>query len=195
MIAFRINKNSELYEVLSACMKIVKSAKNSVYIPKINSIHYNPATNEIVATDGKRLLCYETDLIKHHINQKVQTSNLTLVGDIVIVEEAKDGYVDYRGLMKRLSFEKTLVVGFVDSYSKPSNEATIQMAYHDIKLPNKAMDIFDSISDLFDRVDIPTEHNQPVRFRSIDYTVQYIISPCSCPNWKIEQGEEKTKEN
>lgn len=197
MITFRINKNSKLYDVLVACMKIAKKSKQRRKIESLQGVYYNSVRKEIVATNGTQLLVYKIDLAEEcHVGQNIKNSNLTLMGDIVLVEERENGYVDYERTLKILSVTKTLIVdNCFPSGCKQWAYASMQIARPGVIVSSDVMDVYDLIGFYLHMVDIPNPNEVAVRFYSDNNALQFVVCPFVSDSWKVEKAKENSSKN
>lgn len=106
MRAFQIRKTMPEYDVLKACMKMAKMAKDR---RGLDHIHYNAEDKEIVASNGFGLIILKTDLIEENLVLP-KSGAVRLEGSYVILDEGNNSFADYKKVVKGFKAAKRAIV-------------------------------------------------------------------------------------
>lgn len=121
MRAFQILKKMPEYDVLKACMKMAKMAKDKPYL---DHIHYNAEDKEIVASNGYGLIILKTNLIEENLKEP-KSGAVRLEGFYVILDEGNNSFANYKKVVSEFKAAKRAMVGSL--YTKNALETVCRI--------------------------------------------------------------------
>ena len=121
MRAFQIKKTMPEYDVLKACMKMAKMAKDR---PMLDHIHYNAEDKEIVASNGIGLIILKTNLMEKNLEEP-KSGAVRLEGFYVLLDEDNTSFVNYKKIVSEFKTAKRATVSSL--YTRNAQETVCRL--------------------------------------------------------------------
>lgn len=190
MRAFRIEKNTQLHNVLKACDKIAKTKRG---IEKYTHIYYDAENKTVFATNGYVLLTYKTDEIIKLLGDDIGKGILSICGDFVIFEDKKEDLFNYLLPIEKHKDFKKFHTDFSDSYKPYYSQAVIELALNGITMNPNILKDLEPIAMCLDYVSLQEDKYGTVIFSGLEDRLKFVALPYCRDRWRPYLSDDEKK--
>lgn len=192
MRAFRIEKNTQLHNVLKACDKIAKTKRG---IEKYTYIYYDAVNMTVFATNGHVLLTYKTDEIIRLLGDDIGKGILSICGDFVIFEDKKEDLFNYLLPIEKHKDFKKLHTDFSEFYKPYYSQAVIELALNGITMNPNILKDLEPVAHYFDYMSLQEDKCGTVIFGGLDDRLKFVALPYYSENWRPYLSNDESKKD
>lgn len=201
MRAFQILKKMPEYDVLKACMKMAKMAKDKPYL---DHIHYNAEDKEIVASNGFGLIILKTNLIENNLKEP-KSGAVTFEGSYVILDEDNNSFADYKRVVSEFKAAKRANLLLGSLYTKNALETVCntiaELAMQGRYFTYNCLQFIADIGEYIQTIELQDDNGGkaivPVKFSgeysngTDDMKITFIALPAYCEKFNFMPVNEK----
>ena len=194
MKAFKIEKKSELYDVIKSCGNILKRVPFGAKA-EMKQIIYEAETRTLYATNGKALLAYMTGEIEEALGSGLKNGFLCLGGPFVVLHELEEEEFPYsllkmmKSIIDRPEDEQTRYSCEFDRHSSlftPASGIVMGCAKKGVCVSDLLLSPFNIMGHLFKYMVLRPKSVEPIKFKG-DKAI-FVVMPMVSSDWEEVGG-------